>query len=193
MSTDHVTEAVSRTLPLVSEAEPRCGTTLVVAVDGRSGTGKTTYAGALAAALDAPVLHLDDVYPGWDGLEPAVATLADDVLTPLCEGRPAAYHRWDWTADRPGALQPVSPTPVLVVEGVGAGALPAGRYAAVLVWLDADDAVRKSRALRRDGEVFAREWDRWAHGEERLLARDRPRERADLVLDTTGWTRAELG
>ncbi len=187
MQPDHVTEAVSRVAALAAGAASRCGTTVVVAVDGRSGAGKTTYAEALGARLGAPVLHLDDVYPGWDGLEAAVSHVAEDVLAPLAAGEPAAYRRWDWSRSRPAGLRPVPATPRLVLEGAGAGALPAGAYAAVLVWLEAPDAVRKARALGRDGEVFARAWDRWAAQEERLLARDPVRDRADVVLDTTDW------
>ena len=42
----------------------------VVTVDGYSGSGKSTLARALAAADSAwQVLHMDDWYPGWDGLD----------------------------------------------------------------------------------------------------------------------------
>ena len=191
MPTDRLTDAVNRVRSLVRVAQPRCGTTVVIAVDGRSGTGKTTYAGQLAAALDAPVLHLDDVYPGWDGLAAAVRTVAHDVLEPLAAGEHAAYRRWDWVRDRPADQVTVPATDLLVVEGVGAAAHPAGDRAAVVVWLEADDDVRKDRALTRDGEVFAREWDRWAAEEESLFAGDRVRDRADLVVDTTTWTDEE--
>lgn len=180
-------DAVDAALGLVDGAFPRCGRTVVVAVDGRSGTGKTTYAALLAEGLDAPVIHLDDIYPGWDGLEAAVTSVARDVLEPLAAGGPAAYTRWDWMRDRPGRVVPVPTTPVLIVEGVGAGAAPAGRWASVLLWLTADDVVRKERAIRRDGEVFARQWDRWAAQEVQLLARDDTQRRATLVLDTTSW------
>lgn len=161
---------------------------MVVAVDGRSGTGKTTYAGRLAERLAAPVLHLDDVYPGWDGLEAAVTIVTDSVLAPLAAGEPAAYARWDWMRARPGRRVVVPPTPVLVVEGVGAGAHPAGDHAAVTVWLEADDDLRRHRALSRDGAVFERQWERWAAQEERVFAADHVRDRADLVVDTTAWT-----
>ena len=41
----------------------------VVAIDGYSGSGKSTLAAALAFLLPGwQVLHLDDWYPGWDGL-----------------------------------------------------------------------------------------------------------------------------
>ena len=65
---------------------------------------------------------------------------------------------------------------------------PSGDHAAVVVWLEADDAVRKERALSRDGDVFAREWDRWAGHEEELFGADHVRDRADVVVDTTAWS-----
>ena len=193
MSPSPAQDAVEAALGLVDGAFPRCGDTLVVAVDGRSGTGKTTYAAQLADRLDAPVVHLDDIYPGWDGLEAAVTAVARDVLEPLAAGAPAAYTRWDWMRDRPGSVVPVPPTAFLVLEGVGAGAEPAGRWASVLLWLTADDEVRKERAIRRDGEVFARQWDRWAAHEQRLLGRDHTPQRATLVLDTTDWAEDGVG
>ena len=40
----------------------------VVLIDGRSGSGKTSLAADVAESLGAAVLHLEDLYPGWDGL-----------------------------------------------------------------------------------------------------------------------------
>ena len=40
----------------------------IVLIDGRSGAGKSTLAAALAARLGTPLLALDSLYPGWDGL-----------------------------------------------------------------------------------------------------------------------------
>ncbi|MGO1280054.1 MAG: AAA family ATPase, partial [Cellulosimicrobium funkei] len=56
------------------------GTRLVV-VDGPAGSGKTTLAAQLEAALPAQVLHMDDLYEGWRGLVPAWARLHAWVLT----------------------------------------------------------------------------------------------------------------
>ena len=36
--------------------------------------------------------------------------------------------------------------------------------------------------MARDGELFARNWERWAEQEDRYLAADRSPERADIVL-----------
>src|SRR5665811_2548520 len=96
----HITaadESIAAALLIIDRAQTRCGTTKVVAVDGPSGAGKTDFAAALAERLpSAQLLHMDDLYPGWDGLAQAVADLHDQVLAPLAAGEQAAYRRWDW-------------------------------------------------------------------------------------------------
>src|SRR5699024_5916819 len=89
----------------------------------------------------------------------------------------------DWERGRPGAVQRVNPGPVLLVEGVGAGARVAAAYLSLLIWVDAPDEVRKGRALARDGETFPPHWDRWARQEHSLCAADETRQRADLRID----------
>jgi hypothetical protein len=77
----------------------------------------------------------------------------------------------------------LEPPGVLIVEGVGAGARRAAAYESVLAWMELPAAVRKKRALDRDGDTFAPHWDAWAAQEDALLARERTWERADIVLD----------
>lgn len=151
----------------------------VLAVDGRSGSGKTDLAAAVAARTGAPVVHLDDVYPGWDGLAAAVEVVATDVLAPLRAGREAGFTRWDWTAGAPGGRVRVPLAPVVVLEGVGSGA--AGPVD-LLVWLEAGSVVRRRRGLDRDGETFRPHWERWAAQEDVLFTAHPVAERADLVL-----------
>src|SRR5690606_22420930 len=44
---------------------PSCGAVRLIAVDGPAGSGKTTYAGALAATLQCQVIHADDFPVPW--------------------------------------------------------------------------------------------------------------------------------
>lgn len=158
---------------------------LIVAVDGPSGSGKTTLAEALAERLPATLVRMDDLYPGWDGLAQAVELVTDLVLEPLSCGERAAYRRWDWARGTWGETLVAAPSPFLVLEGCGSSVLPAGRYAAVRVWVQADREVRMRRGMERDGESFRPHWERWAGQEDALFAADRTRERADFVVDTT--------
>jgi hypothetical protein len=180
-------DVIAGVAAVVRRAVPRSGRTCVVAVDGRSGAGKTSLAAGLRAELAAPVVTLEELYGGWDGLERGIDLLVSEVLGPLSAGWAARVPRYDWGAgawDAPWVLEPPA---VLIVEGVGAGARRAAAYESALVWMEVPDSVRKSRALDRDGETFAPHWDAWAAQEDALLARERTPERADVVVDgTTG-------
>ncbi|WP_169738898.1 hypothetical protein [Jiangella gansuensis] len=164
---------------------PRRGPTTVVALDGPAGSGKTTLAAQLSARLDdAPVVHMDDLYPGWDGLAAAARTVADEVLLPLAAGRQARYRRWDWYADAYAEWVDVPPAPTLLVEGCGSGSTPGAAALAMIIWLDAPHDVRQARGFARDGDGFRPHWERWARQEDALFAAERTRERADLRIAT---------
>lgn len=179
----HQAQVIDDLVARVRAAPPRCGATRLVSVDGPSGAGKTALAARLAAALgDPPVLPMDDLYPGWDGLAAGVAALRAEVVAPLAAGRPARYRRWDWARGLPGAWCALGTPPLLVVEGVGAGAVPSG-VTSLLVWLDAPEPVRRARAMARDGAAYAPFWDRWAAQERTHFTAEPTKERADVVLD----------
>ena len=162
----------------------RAGGTRVVAIDGRSGTGKTRLAAELSGELGAAVVSLEDLYGGWDGLERGIGVLVSEVLEPLAAGRAARVPRYDWVARAWAVPTVLEPPAVLIVEGVGAGARRAAAFESLLVWLEASTAVRKQRALARDKETFAPYWDMWAAQEDAMLARERTPERAGLVIAT---------
>lgn len=117
-----VDDLLARTLPDAGGARAP----LVVGVDGRSGSGKTLLAHALALELRArlredgsdgadgaahagasedplvdlvEVLALEDLYHGWDGLEAGLET-ARGLLEPLSRGEVGRAPRWDWHAGR---------------------------------------------------------------------------------------------
>jgi len=179
-------EPVAAALEIVSSARARCGATRVVAVDGPSGSGKTDFAAALCGRLPgAHLLHMDDLYPGWDGLAQAVVALHEQVLGPLARGEQAEYRGWDWEHNRYAGWQRMPATDLLLVEGVGAGARPGSALVSALIWLEADRAERFRRGIERDGESYLPHWLRWAAHEEALFAVDGTRSRADLVIDTS--------
>lgn len=164
---------------------PRCGTTRLVCVDGPSASGKTTLAARLATELGgAPVVAMDDLYPGWDGLDAAVPLLMGRIVTPLVDGRAAHSPRFDWARDRYGPERALGTPPVLVVEGVGSGAHLVAVHANLVVWVEAPEAERHRRGLARDGGAYAPFWARWAAQEHRHFATEGTRARADVVVST---------
>lgn len=156
----------------------------MIGVDGPAGSGKTTLAGAVADLLHCPVLHMDDLFPGWDGLAQAPRLLHDQVLLPVFKGRDGSYRRWDWVQSGWAETVRVPWRPVLLVEGCGSTVRPAGDLVELRVWVEADEAVRRRRGIERDGEAFAPHWQRWAAQERAIYAADGTRQRADLIITT---------
>ena len=147
---------------------------VIIAVDGRSGAGKTTIAVELAALLrrhrTVSLFHLEDIYPGWDGLAGGVERYISSVLEPLHHGLPATWTAWDWEARNDGASRTTAAAPVVLVEGVGSSHGRAADFLDAVIWVDAPQQVRKQRALARDGDTYAPFWDAWAEQEEHLLS-----------------------
>ena len=130
----------------------------VVTIDGYSGSGKSTLAAALARLVNGwQVLHLDDWYPGWDGLAEG-AHIARRIAADLREGRASSYEAWDWENGATGATISVPLVPT-IIEGCGAIEAEAD----LSVWIaDPGEDERRSRALARDGQTYAPHWRRWA-------------------------------
>ncbi|MEO5993424.1 MAG: chorismate-binding protein, partial [Arthrobacter sp.] len=157
---------------------------VIIAIDGRSGAGKTTLAIELAATLrehhKVSLFHLEDIYPGWNGLVAGVERYVSTVLAPLHRSEPAEWVSWDWTAHYDGATRTTQPAEIVLVEGVGAAAAAALPFLAAVIWADSPEQDRRSRALARDGETYEPFWDKWAAQEQEWLAGDDVPARADV-------------
>lgn len=173
----------ARVIALVRAREPSLGVGRLVCVDGPAGSGKTTLAAEIAALSgDAPVVHMDDLYQGWSGLA-GVDRQLESLLRPLAEGMPGSYRRWDWPSSTWAETVTVPPAALLVLEGVGSGASAYADLVTVLTWVEVPAELRMARGLERDGADAAEHWRQWALDEQALFARERTRQRADLLLD----------
>lgn len=168
------------------------GPVRVIGIDGHAGSGKSTFAGALAGALGgAPVLRLDDVATheelfGW------VPRLRAQVLEPLASGRPAHWAPYDWVERRFGPERVLEPAPVLLVEGVGAGRRALRPCLARLLWMETPRAKSWGRGRDRDGRELSDFWDGWERAERAHFADDPSRPFADTLVRQSGtgyeWT-----
>lgn len=157
---------------------------VIIAVDGRSGAGKTTLAVELAARLrmhhKVSLFHLEDIYPGWNGLAAGIERYVTTVLAPLRNGDAAEWVSWDWEKHYDGRSHVTLPAEIVIVEGVGAAASAARPMLDAVVWVDAPDDERKHRALARDGSTYEQFWDSWASQEDEWLETDDVLEHLDI-------------
>ena len=169
-------------LELARSRPPTLGTGRLVCVDGPAGSGKTTLAEEVAGLAGAPVVHMDDLFEGWGGL-PRITDQLGTLLRPLAESRAGSYRRWDWPGNQWAEAVLVDPAALLVLEGVGSGARAHADLITVLAWVEVPYDLRMERGLERGGAGVAEHWRQWAVDEQNLFARERTRERADVVLD----------
>lgn len=157
----------------------------LVCLDGPAGSGKSTLAAAIAdRAPEAVVVHTDELLQGWRGL-PGLAGSVESLLRPLAAGEPGRWRRWDWLADGWAEEHTVAPVDLLVLEGTGSWSPAVAPLVTVLVWVEAESAIRLDRGLARDGEHMRPQWEQWRIDEDDLHDRLATRGHADLVVDAT--------
>jgi uridine kinase len=154
------------------------GRPMVLLIDGRAGSGKTTLARALQSRLDAQLVSLDDVYPGWDGLR------AGSEAVPAMLYKDGPGWRGGIWSDEPGAWHDIDPARGLIVEGCGALSAAARIHSTWGIYLDVPARVRRHRAFARE-PGFRQHWRQWARQEREHARREHPRDLADAVID--GW------
>lgn len=161
------------------------GRPAILAVDGRSGGGKSTFAERVAHAVPgAVVVHTDDVawwesFFGWDHL------MAGGVLEPARRGEAVRFRPPAWEErGREGAIEVPDGARLVVVEGDGSSRRSLAHLLDGAVWVQSDANDSRRRGIERDGgtQEAADFWDEWDADEVPFFDADRPWERADLVI-----------
>lgn len=187
---DQVRQAAERVI--LEDAERK--TTLVL-IDGHAGSGKSMIAQALREeifkqTLDAPTLiHMDDLYPGWEGLRAGSLYLIQQILEPLASGKRASWQLWDWESSRRGrpneagnGFRESAGGNIVIIEGCGALSIRSKELAALTIWIDADPEVRAQRLKERDGNRFTAEMALWSEQEHQFYEAEASKSLADLLV-----------
>ena len=185
---------------------------IFVALDGRSGTGKSTIAAMVVDRLDAgreggsvgTVIEGDQFYGGgspavWDGR--SAAENADCVidwrrqLAVLRSLRTRGFGAWrafDWESDDWDAdLAPLRDeptrcivTPVVILEGVYSARPELAELIDMRVLVRIPTAMRLAQLEAREGAVQLADWDaRWREAENHYFESMAPAEGFDLILE----------
>lgn len=168
---------------------PRCGSTHVLAIDGRAGAGKTTLANDLCLALrskySVTLIHMDELYEGWDcALSGSLTERLSNLLEDVSRGAPHQLPTYDWSATAFNSYREIAPTRILILEGVGSAQRIVREFATAIIWLDIDSKTGLTRVLERDGRVSEPFMSRWQVNEDEHHRREKTRENADFVLST---------
>lgn len=178
---------------------------LLVAIDGRSGSGKTILGSMVAEALSAALVQSDDFYASdisddeWDVLSPRqrVAKVIDwqrlrtEALEPLLSGASAEWRAFDFTLVRPDGTYPLSreltrcrPAAVIVLEGAYSSRPEIADLVDLSVLVNAPVSVCHERLSAREEKEFLRSWHaRWDPPEDYYFSEVRPRSPFDLIVE----------
>ena len=159
------------------------GGVFTVGIDGRSGSGKSSLAQALAACDPRiAVVHTDDLswhhsFFGWTEL------LVGEILKPVHAGLlPLRYRPDAWIRrGREGAIDVPFDTTILIVEGVGACRRATRPYLALTVWIEVSPQVGLDRVLGRQADT-AEFLSDWHTAEEAYLQHEQPWRHADIIV-----------
>lgn len=187
------------------------GSPVFVAIDGRSGAGKSSLSGVVADALNVPgsvdslvtVIEGDQFYAGgsaraWDSrcvVERAARVIdwrrQHRLLSQLRWQGAASWRPFDWDAedwdsdDVPLRAEPIRSViaPVVLLEGAYSARPELHDLLDLRVLLEVPTAVRRRQLLAREGEEYRSDWEaRWSAAEDHYFASVMPPDRFDLVL-----------
>jgi len=173
----------------VQAGPAQLGRTRMISIDGPAGSGKSTLADRFAARAEArglhsQILHMDDLYDGWDGAVRGFALLRDHVLKRIADGREGRYRRYDWYQRAYAELHLVPATlDLLIVEGVTSADRETDPWQSLRVWIETSNEVRLDRGIERDGEALRDRWLDWMRWERDHFAAEDTRARAHVIVD----------
>ena len=166
----------------------------IVLIDGRAASGKSQFAKDLSEAYfqvdkqAARVIHMDDLYPGWNGLAEGSVYLLTNILLPLANSRSANWQVWNWRKNHRGAEDPgngrreFAGGTLLIVEGCGSISRLSSTNSDFQIWIDADDAARKERFSKRDSGKFDEYFGIWSAQEDEYYERETSKQLAELII-----------
>ncbi|WP_143014711.1 uridine kinase family protein [Glycomyces harbinensis] len=172
----------------ITARSPKNGEFLMVAVDGRGGSGKSTLTDELARHLPGfTIMHGDDYWEpsqdsefGWFNED----RFHHDVVEPLSKGqRRLAYRPYIWESEPHLRSQELVVDAGIAIERCYSIGLPLDWD--YTIWVDATPELALERGIARDphqAEVWA---NLWLPREDAYIEREQPKTRADTVIDAT--------
>ena len=174
------------------------GTPLLVGLDGRSGTGKSTLAASVALAVGGAAINVDDFSTGENERDARPVEIVVDgaldwqrlrreALEPLLAGTTASWHPFDFVArsELSPRVNTCSPAPVIILDGLYSTRPELTDLLGLRILVEAPENLRARRLAAREGDDFMRVWQPiWNAREDYYFSIVRPRAAFDLVVES---------
>lgn len=180
--------AVQRITKLAEGVRP-----VMIAIDGRCGSGKSTMGQWMQEHFDCNLFHMDDFYlpfadriPGWEKIASANMDLGrflDQVITPVKRGEQIVYKAYNAHKDL-YVSSLIEPKQLNIVEGSYCHHPRLRGEYDMTIFLTCETAEQEARLRAREGDHFMSYQDRWIPLEERYFRQFAIEEKSDLVIHT---------
>lgn len=169
---------------------------IIIGIDGRCGSGKTTLSKMLAAHYNANCFHMDDYYlplvmrtrerMSQPGGNVHYERFLEEVIAKVESGQSVDYQTYDCTVQ---ALKPIGvfePKSIVIVEGAYALHPSIREHFDYKMFVTHTAECQKNRILQRNGEKKLYEFElRWIPLEELYISKCSPDAICNLLIDTS--------
>ena len=152
---------------------------VIVAIDGKCTSGKTTLASQLAEIYDSNVFHMDDVFLRPEQRIPErfaevggnvdYERFHEEVLLPLKSGKAFSYRPFDCSTFTLAAPVTVAPKKLNVIEGTYSHHPYFGNPYDLKILLTVDEEIQRQRILERPAFLHKRFFEEWIPMENRYF------------------------
>ena len=161
---------------------------VIVAIDGKCTSGKTTLAARLAEIYDCNVFHMDDFFLRPEQRTPErfaevggnvdYERFREAVVLPLLSGRDFSYRPFDCKTLTLQGPVPVTPKRLNIIEGTYSMHPYFGDPYDLKILLTVDEETQRKRILERPAFLHKRFFEEWIPMENRYFASLIPHGRA---------------
>ena len=172
---EKILEAAKHQINMLLEAK----NFVIVAIDGKCTSGKTTLASQLAEIYDCNVFHMDDFFLRPEQRTPErfaevggnvdYERFHEEVLLPLKSGKTFSYRPFDCSTFTLAAPVTVAPKKLNVIEGTYSHHPYFGDPYDLKILLTVDEETQRQRILERPAFLHKRFFEEWIPMENRYF------------------------
>ena len=165
---------------------------VIVAIDGKCTSGKTTLASQLAEIYDCNVFHMDDFFLRPEQRTPErfaevggnvdYERFHEEVLLPLKSGKAFSYRPFDCSTFTLSAPVTVAPKKLNIIEGTYSHHPYFGNPYDLKLMLTVDEETQRQRVLERPAFLHKRFFEEWIPMENRYFEVFKISDQSEIIL-----------
>ena len=172
------------------------GKKLVIRIDGRCASGKSTLAQLLKVLFDGEIINADDFFLPFEkrtrermsecGGNIDYERFKSEVISNLNSEKSFEYGVFSCKSGKIEGKKQINPNKLIIVEGSYSGHEYFGNPYDIKVFLTVDNKIQLERILKRNGEEMLCNFkEKWIPMEEKYFIGQKIQKKSDFIIDTS--------